>query len=310
LTLDECFLAVAIGATIIPKTGSASSAPEQENKGDGMATKRDEQAADYRAEAIAGPFADAAERSSTVSKTGEGQSGMRTERITLEVTHGAALSAREWRMWRTIFDPRYGESVRVVEEPHFDDLAQVAMQRDAAIREREVALARVAHLEDGNRALKDAADAACDLLDESNARVAELEAASGGGEGEPVAWGVIDERQKVREQFEERDDAVSYARAAIYGQIVEKQKLTVVPLYRSPPQPRGWLTAEEREAVQWAADAAYDKQHPAEDTLRNILARSSPPEVDLPISLSPIDEELIRAALAAAGVAVKEGGRE
>jgi len=42
-------------------------------------------------------------------------------------------------------------------------------------------------------------------------------------------------------------------------------------------QPRGWLTGEEREAVQWAADAAYDKQHPAEDTLRNILARSTPP---------------------------------
>jgi hypothetical protein len=223
-------------------------------------------------------------------------------------------------MWRTIFDPRYGESVRVVEEPHFDDLAQVAMERDAAIREREVALARVAHLEDGNRALKDAADAACDLLDESNARVAELEAASGGGEGEPVAWGVIDERQKVREQFEERDDAVSYARAAIYGQIVEKQKLTVVPLYRSPPQPRGWLTAEEREALWWFAREEWPRSYGAAnrhaDTVRSLLARSTPPEVVLTEAfnrfdtygdrVASFDAHHVRRALAAAGVAVKE----
>jgi hypothetical protein len=80
-------------------------------------------------------------------------------------------------------------------------------------------------------------------------------------------------------------------------------------------QPRGWLTGEEREAVQWAADAAYDKQHPAEDTLRNLLARSTPPEVVLPnvydhIGLRPV---YLRAdvieALAAAGVEVKEVGK-
>jgi hypothetical protein len=89
-------------------------------------------------EAIAHHFADAAERPLTASKAGEPQSGMRTERITLEVTHNADLSAREWRMWRTIFDPKYGESVRIVEETHFDDLAQVAMERDRAVREREI----------------------------------------------------------------------------------------------------------------------------------------------------------------------------
>jgi hypothetical protein len=38
------------------------------------------------------------------------------------------------------------ESVRVVEEAHFDDLAQVAMERDAAIRERDTLQARVAEL--------------------------------------------------------------------------------------------------------------------------------------------------------------------
>ncbi len=212
---ESCDQCDGSGRAMIPKSGSASSAVEPENKGDGM----------------------------------------RTERVTLEVigwTHGVPSSEEMSRCLKTC-------GLLAIDKPSYVRVIEPAAQ-----------------------------------------------AASGGGE--PVAWGVIDERQKVREQFEERDDAVSYARAASYGRIVEKQKLTVAPLYRAPPQPRGWLTEEEREAVQWAADAAYDKQHPAEDTLRNILARSSPPEVDLPISLSPIDEELIRAALAAAGVAVKEVG--
>jgi len=93
-----------------------------------------------------------------------------------------------------------------------------------------------------------------------------------------------------------------------------------VKLKGSPPQPRGWLSEEEREAVQWAADAAYDKQHPAEDTLRCVLARSSPPEVELqefpPNTIRNLDSlyltgwnqcmALAKKALAAAGVAVKE----
>jgi hypothetical protein len=71
--------------------------------------------------------------------------------------------------------------------------------------------------------------------------------------------------------------------------------------------------------VQWAADAAYDKQHPAEDTLRNILARSSPPEVVWPerCPRGGIGETWERArdgmwiaTLASAGVAVKEVPRE
>jgi hypothetical protein len=185
--------------------------------------------------------------------------------------------------------------------------------RDAAIRERDEARKSWLRSEESGTRLLAQRNAALDDADALRKRVAELEAASGGGE--PVAWGVIDERQKVREQFEERDDAVSYARAASYGRIVEKQKLTVAPLYRFPPQPRGWLTGEEREAVQWAADAAYDKQHPAEDTLRSVLARSTPPEVVLPCSWKTIQGELVClhreviAALAAAGVAVEEVGK-
>jgi hypothetical protein len=90
------------------------------------------------AEAIARPFADAAERASKVSKTGEGQSGMRTERITLELTHDLDARLSDWIV--EVVDDSLGlmESVRVSEETHFDDLAQVAMERDCAVREREI----------------------------------------------------------------------------------------------------------------------------------------------------------------------------
>jgi hypothetical protein len=84
-------------------------------------------------EAIARPFAEAAERSPAVNETGEGQSGLRTERVTLEVTHNCMFPLAEWLLEMVegvTSDP--GESVRVVDETHFDDLAQVAMERDAA----------------------------------------------------------------------------------------------------------------------------------------------------------------------------------
>jgi hypothetical protein len=143
--------------------------------------------------------------------------------------------------------------------------------------------------------------------DEAKARVAELEAASGGGQGAADAWGI------VRDGNVESVTHRRFRRDA--DEVAEQFGGSVVPLYRAPPQPRGWLTGEEREAVQWAADAAYDKQHPAEDTLRNLLARSTPPEVVLPnvydhIGLRPV---YLRAdvieALAAAGVEVKEVGK-
>jgi hypothetical protein len=328
-------------------------------------------------ECIVAPFADAAERSSTVSKTGEGQSGMRTERVTLEVTHNAALSAREWHMWRTIFDPRYGESVRVVEEPHFDDLAQVAMQRDAAIREREAwklladrtnerlsaAEARVAELEqqigqadaedadtgyalrlfvDGRRILSHelgptqagafliAADHLAKYIreeygpitDATNARVAALEAASGGGEQEPDAWGIA--LNNVIIPFENRDEAerrraISNARidTAIGQNVGDRWKC--IPLYRSPPQPRGWLTEQEIDAVTDAADTLSLRGCGSERRariLRELLARSSPPEVVLTEAfnrfdtygdrVASFDAHHVRRVLAAAGVAVKE----
>ena len=347
-----------------------------------------DQPAGGAAKAIARPFADAAERSSTVSKAGEGQSGMRTERVVLEVTHDSHLSLRDWPSLRTFF----GESVRVVSDeereaalPDVSDqdgdrvaidwqgLTKVLQaERDAANRERDaavaeserrlrlcetmkrdgdsarfhaaVAQARVAELEEARKrfdtALEEARDAsgindfivqrdeAFDerdaairereawklLADRTNerlsaaeARVAELEAASGGGEGEPVAFGVRMKSGTFKGfLFPSREKASKCA------ELITDE---VVAFFQEPPQPRGWLTEEEREAVQWAADAAYDKQHPAEDTLRSVLARSTPPEVVLPCSWKTIQGELVClhreviAALAAAGVSVKEVGK-
>ena len=88
-------------------------------------------------------FAEPAKCSPTVSETGEGKSGLRTERVTLEITRpkfaNYPTSAFEFMWGHLLRDVVKGdrESVRVVEEVHFDDLAQVAMERDAAIRERD-----------------------------------------------------------------------------------------------------------------------------------------------------------------------------
>jgi predicted DNA-binding transcriptional regulator YafY len=96
-------------------------------------------------------------------------------------------------------------------------------------------------------------------------------------------------------------------------------QLVVVPLYRQPPQPRGWLTEEELEAIDMACQvfngrhAGFDQRYAAKDVLSNLLARSSPPEVVRPKRWDDMrstigdqrDAEWV-AANAAAGVAVKE----
>ena len=144
-----------------------------------MATKRDEQAADYRAEAIARPFADAAERSVPVSKTGEGQSGLRTERITLEVTHGESFGVSHWS-WVTILRIKSGESVRVVEEPSSD--------LDSEVLRRALALSQIKRLkaEAERDALRACFAERPKLAPHANAVGGSnhaAQAASGGGEG-------------------------------------------------------------------------------------------------------------------------------
>jgi hypothetical protein len=122
------------------------------------------------------------------------------------------------------------------------------------------------------------------------------QAASGGGG--PVAW-----------MLEWTDHADLYgsktqAERAAAGDVVPQ------PLYRAPPQPRGWLTEDEREII---AEIADDDEYTEEGQkiAKGLLARSSPPEVVLPEMVIAYDDmDALKEALAAAGVTVKEVGRE
>ncbi len=246
-----------------------------------------------------GNFAEPAERSVELSKTGDGQSGLRTERVTLEVTHDASRddprlidAVRRIAYAAVEREFRYpGESVRVVsdEEPGRDmgngvfvaSVSEVhamygetvnvlTAERDAAIRERE--------------SWKLLADRTNERLSAAEARVAELEAASGGGEGEP------------------------YMVTA-----------SGIPLYRSPPQPRGWLTERDRKTLIDAAVFLSGKgERGMSEAIEWLLARSTPPEVVKPgrwrdylydrdqiVVGDQRDAEWL-AALAAAGVEVAE----
>jgi len=294
---------------MIPKSVSESSAPDQENKGDGMGVTQSLSADEGGEEMEQGNFAHAAERSSTVSKTGEGQSGLRTERVTLEVTHGNPWRINTWE-WAYILRLGAGESVRVVSDEErqwdvaslradvaklendkqflverlrplndailaaFDDngdrmsslaaLRVLIDQRDAAIREREELRKSWLRSEESGTRLLAQRNAALDDADGLRKRVAELEAASGGGE-----------------------------------------------------QPRGWLTDRDRKTLIDAAVFCSGKgERGTSEAIEWILARSTPPEVVLPglFALSLLGDRLlveaqVKDALAAAGVAVKEVGK-
>jgi hypothetical protein len=366
-------------------------------------------------EVIASPFAEAAKRSVPVSKTGEPQSGMRTERITLEITREAwrkasLTSSDDWlnaaREAGIIFLP--GESVRVV-DTHAEAVAEsvawegardsyrgrilrLTEERDAAIREREKLRGeitsvldrsefaskeltrlrnRVAELESQLESVADRAAAAETALESrsstsgeglrdaqaareintrlggigrlpTNSRVAELEAApaasvnsqtalegsqaaSGGGEGEPVAWGVVARQTNevppgcASPRRVSKEPVARFATVTEAQQFARKTKGTVVPIY-APPQPRGWLTEEERRTLSETADVLDDRKAPGYARfVRNLLARSSPPEVVLPeLPFTPDSTHAmgwweaigkVKKALAAAGVAVKEVGK-
>jgi BMFP domain-containing protein YqiC len=163
-------------------------------------------------------------------------------------------------------------------------IATLTDERDAAIREREDSVAFWQGELRSRTAERDAA----------RARVAELEArTSTAGESScaaPAASGL--EQQGV-------SSGTSGASAGDSGQNGR--------LEAAPPQPRGWLTGEEKAAVRWAMSEGFD-----EEVLCNLLARSSPPEVVRPklqetgiFSNEVRDAEWVE-ALAAAGVAVKE----
>jgi hypothetical protein len=183
-------------------------------------------------------------------------------------------------------------------------VAKAKDERDAAIRERDAAKARVAELEAASGG-------------NSSAQPYGSTDESGGGEAEPVAWARLRATANPKEFFWCHIEET-------YGDPDDpkfdlKDGETVVPLYRQPPQPRGWLTEEEREALETVLREAKRTYHSKYDgviwAVKSLRARSTPPEVVVLESWREAAGEVVsledvRAALAAIGVAVKEVGRE
>jgi hypothetical protein len=138
------------------------------------------------------------------------------------------------------------------------------------------------------------------------------QAASGGGEGEPDYY-----------VYKNEVGMILYTSPKLVND--GWGGCTVEPVYKSPPQPRGWLTEQEIDAVADAADTLSLRGCGSERRariLRELLARSSPPEVVHPdcqfdqfsgcsaVHAWNICAADFRKALAAAGVLVKEVGCE
>ena len=94
-------------------------------------------------------------------------------------------------------------------------------------------------------------------------------------------------------------------------------EVRIVPLYAEPQAAPGWLTAEERGSIWYAIEglreAASRRNNGHARTLESILARSSPPDVVLPVAWREaagdvMSADEVREALAAAGVTCKEVG--
>jgi hypothetical protein len=362
-TLEQCI------DGMFPKSVSESSAPDQENKGDGMGVTESLSADEGGEEMAQVNCADAAERSSTVSKTGDGQSKLRTERVTLEVTYRWLNPPSKWNWNHVITSPmvtlKEGESVRVVEVPvgsvddraYADSMAcdeerdfanRILAERDAAIRERDEARQSWLRSEESGTRLLAQRNAALDDADGLRKRVAELEAhLKILDDGQPTApsdlgiWGTAKELSARCQELAARLVCVSTRATAAEARVAELEAasgggegavanvtfhaddsaeraryvgMTVKPLRR--PQPRGWLTGEERRFVYWWA---HENRKPTDEELdafkiaaKALLARSTPPEVRLP--LADLGDRLLRDsvihALAEAGVAVKGVGRE
>jgi hypothetical protein len=118
--------------------------------------------------------------------------GMRTERITLEVTHDWRDSPCDWD-WDEMLRFKTNiladhESVRVVDDCCLDriNMGEIIRQRDAALRERDAHKEEYYKLRAARITQALTADRFASAVQEADtlkARVAALEAASGGGEG-------------------------------------------------------------------------------------------------------------------------------
>jgi len=199
---------------------------------------------------------------------------------------------------------RPGESVRVVDEP--------SSEADAEVLRRALALSQIKRLkaEAERDALRASVAEGPKLAPDANAGGESnhaAQAASGGGE--PVAWGVTSTRSKeLCSSWKSLAEAQQESDCLTFD-------TSVVPLYRAPPQPRGWLTGDERKWIEYMKGNCV-LPYAGMACMEAILARSSPPEVELPALFSRSNlgdrllvEQQVRQALAAAGVAVKEVGK-
>ena len=237
-------------------------------------------------ECIDGMFPKSVSASSAVDHKNKGD-GMRTERVTLEVEIERGSPPSEWP-WSYILSRsdalkmRPGESVRVV-DTHAEAVAESVAWEGA----RDAYRGRILRLTEE----RDAAIRERDEIRQSWLR------------SEESGTRLLAERNAALDDADGLRQRVAALEAASGG----------------GEQPRGWLTGEEREAVNAARDYFDDDDHGDSEcvfiarVLKQLLARSTPPEVVL--DALPTDEtgecfsrrDVIK-ALAAAGVAVKEVG--
>ena len=149
--------------------------------------------------------------------------------------------------------------------------------------------------------------------------------ASGAAGTEVSAWGVMVQRdpEVLCVPFTVREAAQHFV--ALNAQ---NEKMTVVPLYAAPQAASGWLTEEERDFLgqvrDYHATAAMGTGSAAHEShsrrvyglLGDLLARSTPPEVVLPLVAgwgmdghAMLRRAEVQEALAAAGVPWKEVGK-
>ena len=200
-------------------------------------------------------------------------------RVTLEFSGRLRAPPSQWP-WDLILSgacvvtSEPGDFFRVVEETHFDDLAQVAMQRDAALRERESLREQ---LESVACRAATAENRVAEL--ESEAKLAPTANVDGGSNHAAPAAPVAAVLAEIAAAFgcDPDDDA----------DLVEAAKL---------------LVRERDDAVANAASCAAGTEVvlPPEKIVWDEQGRK----------VNIFDSDKVRAALAAAGVTVKEVGRE
>ena len=146
-------------------------------------------------------------------------SGLRTERVTLELTHkdhGQPLADWPWRCilkGEVVVCRSVAESVRVVEEALDAGAERLREERDAAIRQREEFRRSFHRSEEAGTRLVAERDASRDDADTLRARVADLEGETKGLRGDARA--AEKESERLRGQLESVADRAATAETAL-----------------------------------------------------------------------------------------------